>query len=157
MDPDASIEHSTVDRTEVGLVGQDDPEQFCGWQKVIAEQQLQRGLGERGDVPVLVLGNCDLHAGWGSPPMVAAESSLSSDLLRKAAPVAGCDKNLLQNATSNAAKNDTLMLQKTTRPGIFVAKCVAILDYISLEQNQRTEKDCAGARRPGCCGGMVGR
>jgi hypothetical protein len=87
--------------------------------------------------------------------MVAAESSLSSDLLQNAAPVAKCDEILLQNATSNAAKNDTAMLQKTTRPKNFVAKCDATLDYISLEQNQRTEKDCAGAWRPGCLGGMV--
>lgn len=88
--------------------------------------------------------------------MVAAESSLSSDSLQKAAPVAKSDKILLQNATSNAAKNDKAMLQKTTRPENFVAKCDATLDYISLEQNQRTEKDCARARRPGFCSGTVG-
>ena len=87
--------------------------------------------------------------------MVAAESSLSSNPLQKAAPVAKSDKTLLQNATGNAAKNDKAMLQKTTRPKNFVAKCDATLDYISLEQNQRTEKDCAGAWRPGLFGGMV--
>jgi hypothetical protein len=155
MDADAPIKPGTVDRAEVGLVGQHDPQQFSGGQKVVAEQQLQRGLGERGDVPLLVLGNCDLHAGWGSPPMVAAKSTLSSDLSQKAAPVARRDKILLQNATSDVAKADSLMLQKTTGSKSFVAKCAAILDYISLEQNQRTEKDCAGARRPGCCSGMV--
>lgn len=88
--------------------------------------------------------------------MVAADATLSSDPLQKAAPAAKCDKILLQNATGDAAKNDKAMLQKTTRSKNFVAKCDATLDYISLEQNQRTEKDCAGARRPGFRSGTMG-